>query len=162
MNPLTIDDLIDAFFSAAEHENHVDVLRDYHNLKRDILIELYSCSLPPRVTSQSRSSAERNRELDHDAIVSTANMCLKQATALGSPFGYYLEGRPGPLESHLRRVHKTKFDAALNRLRKEYRDTFKTAIELLHPEAADLVFPRSSIYERGLPKEEPSDPFDFW
>ncbi|MDJ0412077.1 SIR2 family protein [Rhodococcoides fascians] len=153
---LSFGDLVDAYFSAAEHKNHVAVLRDYHNLRRDILADLFGCPLPDHEPRVPRRSPQGDRE----SVLRHAHQCLEQASALSSPFGFYMEGAPGPLESGLRSSHMRSLSSAVAELKMQYRATFETALRILYPGADRKTFQASTLATRGL-GDEPTDPWDF-
>lgn len=157
MSDLTIEDVVDAYFDAERYRQWDEGMSGYYNLQRDILVTLFECPLPPHDTNSGASDAERDRR----SVARTARNCLTRASTPLSPFGWYLEGAPGPMEARILAVHRRKFDSAENVLQEHYRRIFRTALDLLHPESSSQSFPRSVLFERGLPREKP-DEMDFW
>lgn len=150
MREVTFDDLVDAYFSAAKWANAAPELRDYHAMKRDLLQELFGCTL-----------AQPKAQHDVESLARIARVSLEQSTALSSPFGVYLEGRPGPMETVLRDEYKRTFDACSNALTSQYRMIFRHALGALFPKATTRTFSWATLFERGLATQVP-DPDDFW
>lgn len=160
VSDLTIKDVVDAYFDAEKYRRWNEKMSGYYNLQRDILVTLFECPLPPHDTN-SGASDDHERDRDRQAVASTAHHCLTRASTPLSPFGWYLEGAPGPMEARVLAVHRRKFDSAETVVQEQYRRIFRTALDLLHPEASSRTFPRSVLFERGLPGEKP-DEMDFW
>ena len=158
VSDLTIKDVVDAYFDAEKYRQWNEGMSDYYNLQRDILVTLFECPLPPHDTN---SGAPDDDERDRRSVARTAHNCLKRASTPLSPFGWYLEGAPGPMEARILAVHRRKFDSAENVVQEHYRRIFRTALDILHPEASSRSFPRAVLFERGLPRETP-DEMDFW
>lgn len=154
---LTIDDVVNAYFDAEKYQNWAEGMSDYHNLRLDILTALFECRLPPRDQHHDVSDDERDR----NSLVGIARSALNRAAEPLSPFGWYLEGGPGPLETRVRAQHKRQFETAEKALQKNYRAIFRSALDILYPEASNRSFPRTALFERGLPRTEPEE-MDFW
>ncbi|MFC8181577.1 hypothetical protein ACFULT_22090 [Rhodococcus sp. NPDC057297] len=154
---MTIDDVVDAFFDAEKYAGWAEGMSGYYNLQLDILVTLFECRLPPRDSRYDESGDERDR----GSVVGIAHRCLKRAKETLSPFGWYLEGAPGPLEARVLAQHRQRFDVAEKALQENYRAIFRSALDILHPAASSRSFPRTMLFERGLPRNEPEE-MDFW
>lgn len=159
MKDMTFDDLVDAYFSAAEWGDAAPELRDYHVLRRDLLEALFGCTLEePAADPKTRAECEAER--DRRTVARVARSCLAQAAAMTSPFGVYLEGGPGPMEAAVRLEHNRPFEAASAAFMAQYRAVFRHALAALFPSATKLRFPETSLFEGGSSATAP-DPDDF-
>lgn len=154
---MTIDDVVNAYFDAEKYQDWAEGMSGYHNLRLDILTALFECRLPPRDRHHDVSDDERDR----NSLVGVARNALSRAAQSLSPFGWYLEGGPGPLEARVWELHKRRFDTAEQALQDSYRALFRSALEILYPDASSRSFPRTVLFERGLPRTEPEE-MDFW
>ena len=93
MSDLTISDVVDAYFDAEKYRQWSEGMSGYYNLQRDILVTLFQCPLPSHVTDSGASDGD---ERDRRSVAHTAHNCLTLAAKPLSPFGWYLEGAPGP------------------------------------------------------------------
>jgi hypothetical protein len=161
---LTIDDVVNAYFDAEKYQDWAEGMSDYHNLRLDLLTALFECRLPPR--DQHHPPRDQHHDVsdderDRDSLVGVARNALNRAAEPLSPFGWYLEGGPGPLERRVWAQHKRKFETAEKALQENYRAIFRSALDILYPEASSRSFPRTVLFERGLPRTEPEE-LDFW
>jgi hypothetical protein len=84
------------------------------------MIGLFGCQLP-----EDRAGARgTDRERDRNSVVHIARSCQRQESAMSSPFGYYIECAPGPLEDRLRKSHRRSFEAAHEGVALHYRKIF--------------------------------------
>lgn len=151
---LTIDDLVDAYLEAHRWKDAVAPLRDYHATRRDLLEAMFGVSLDDVPDT-------RREERDRAKVASTAIRCVHAASALHLPFGYYVEGGPGPLEGGLLARHRARIEVSQEGLRAGYRAVVRDALETLFPQATLRVFDEDDLFAAGLPREAP-DPDDFW
>ena len=106
----------------------------------------FASATPTPTSSSDDEEAFGDRDRDVRCVVSIAHGCLRQRAALTSPFGVYLEGAPGPLESSLRLERKRPFTEAADALAAQYRHVFRHALALLFPDAPKRQFPGRMLW----------------
>jgi len=161
---LRIDDLVDAYINEARYRVAARELADHHGLRLRVLAELFGCDFKSAAADHSEvvgRSADRDVARDREQVASIARACLRKHTTTSGPFGFYMEGHPGPLEQGLLDRHDAKMSDALARFQKELRATFADCLKVLHPGIEKRKVPLAALIERGVPEEGP-DPDEFW
>ncbi len=161
---LRFDDLVDAYINEARYRVAARELADHHGLRLRVLAELFGCDFKSADADHSEvvgRSADRDVARDREQVASIARACLRKHTTASGPFGFYMEGCPGPLEQGLLDRHDAKMGDALARFQKELRAIFADCLKVLYPGIEKRKVPVSALVERGVPEEGP-DPDEFW
>lgn len=161
---LRIDDLVDAYLNEARYRVAARELADYHGQRLRVLCELFGCGFKCTDADHSEvigGSADRDAARDREQVASIARACLRKHTTTSGPFGFYMEGYPGPLEQGLLDRHDTKMSDALRLFQRQLRDTFADCLKVLHPGIEKRKVPLAALIERGVHEEGP-DPDEFW
>jgi len=161
---LRIDDLVDAYLNEARYRVAARDLADYHGQRLRVLSELFGCGFKSTDADHSEvigGSTDRDATRDREQVASIARACLRKHTTISGPFGFYMEGCPGPLEQGLLDRHDAKMGDALARFQKELRAIFADCLKVLYPGIEKRKVPVSALVERGVPEEGP-DPDEFW
>lgn len=161
---LRFDDLVDAYINEARYRVAARELADYHGQRLRVLSELFGCGFRSTDADHSEvigGSADGDAARDREQVASIARACLRKHTSTSGPFGFYMEGYPGPLEQGLLDRHDAKMSDALRLFQRRLRDTFADSLKTLYPGIENRKVPLAGLIERGVPEEGP-DPDEFW
>jgi hypothetical protein len=150
------EDLVTAWFDATEYEDKAPEHSSYIGKRRDALRDAMGSSFGrPEAPVGRRGPSAQAR--DRDAVHGLARSCLERARQVRSPFGSWLEGKPGPLESRLRDTHKRALDAAQEAQLAGLRALFVDCLLALETRR----IPEEELFARGVPRTAP-DPWDYF
>lgn len=149
---LGFDDLVDALLDEQANRERPPEYSGYYAKRLEAVETVLGTSF--RV-SLGRGGGDR----DVSSVRRIARGTAEQLAKLYGPFGSYLEGAPGPLETAVR-IHRGAVDAAIASLRRALRATFAECLRVLDPTVEARTAPESKLFELGVPRRSPDE--DDW